>query len=132
MKSLKWTCVGAPIAIQAWFGQLELGVVLFEQLIDGPCADSVPAMKISFRPTALLSWFLSCALLGAAFFSIFAPKSIAWYFEPPVETGINCRPAAEWAMNKLLLGQVVGVVAGMLLGGILIYVLMKKENQKKL
>ena len=45
-----------------------------------------------------------------------APKMIAWYFETPVSTGFNCRPATEWAMEKLRWAQVSGLVIGGIVG----------------
>lgn len=52
--------------------------------------------------------------------SWFGPNVIAWYFDPPVEIGVNCRPAVEWAMRRLQWIQagslVVGGVVGFLVG----------------
>ncbi len=86
-------------------------------------------MNISFRPSAIITWFLSCAFLGAMVFSFIAPKSIGWYFEPPVDIGINCRPAADWAMSTLLKGQLIGMGIGIVLGGLLIFLIMKRDKK---
>lgn len=56
------------------------------------------------------------ALLGAFLTSWLAPKVIAWYFDPPVNIGVNCRNATEWSMRKLQLAQSVGLGAGAILG----------------
>jgi len=62
-------------------------------------------------------WFVvGGAVLGSAMASWLAPKGIAWYFDPPVNVGINCRSATEWAMAKLQIMQAVGLGVGGLLG----------------
>jgi len=52
------------------------------------------------------------ALLGALLASWLAPKGIAWYFDPPVNIGVNCREATEWSMSRLLIAQFWGLIAG--------------------
>ncbi|MBI2788058.1 MAG: hypothetical protein HYX59_05190 [Elusimicrobia bacterium] len=46
----------------------------------------------------------------------FGPRLIAWYYNPPVELGVTCKPAVEWGIavyQKLVLA---GTGAGFLLG----------------
>lgn len=66
-----------------------------------------------------LSFVLSFAAIGTLLSSWFAPRMIAWYFEPPVEIGVNCRPAVEWGLEKLQWAQMAGIAGGALLGLIL-------------
>ena len=54
--------------------------------------------------------------VGGALTSYVAPKVIAWYSEPPVNWGVNCRGAIEWSMAKLQMAQIVGSIIGGLLG----------------
>lgn len=56
------------------------------------------------------------ALLGGSLSSYFGPKAIAWYFDPPVDIGVNCRQAVEWSMLRLQITQLVGLAAGFALG----------------
>ncbi len=56
------------------------------------------------------------ALIGALLSTYIAPKIIAWYFDPPVDIGVNCRSAVEWSMSKLQLTQFCGLAAGFLIG----------------
>lgn len=56
------------------------------------------------------------ALLGALLGSYFGPKVIAWYFDPPVDIGVNCRSAVEWAMARLQVTQFCGLVIGLAVG----------------
>jgi hypothetical protein len=56
------------------------------------------------------------ALLGALLSSYLAPKIIAWWFDPPVDIGVNCRGAVEWSMAKLQVTQFWGLVIGLVLG----------------
>lgn len=46
------------------------------------------------------------------------PKVIAWYFDPPVNIGVNCREAVEWAMAKLELVILLSIGVGTLLGAV--------------
>jgi hypothetical protein len=56
------------------------------------------------------------ALTGALSSSYIAPKVIAWYFDPPVDIGVNCRTAVEWSMSKLQTLQIWGLAVGFALG----------------
>jgi len=59
---------------------------------------------------------ISFAAVATILSSIFAPKMIAWYFEPPVEIGVNCRPAVEWGLEKFQIAQIVAIIGGAILG----------------
>ncbi len=75
-------------------------------------------------------WFVSFgSLLGATLTSWLAPKVIAWYFEPPVNIGVNCRAATEWSMNKLQTVQAIGLVSGAVFGLVFWYSF-RNRNQK--
>ncbi|MDB5036487.1 MAG: hypothetical protein JWQ35_15 [Bacteriovoracaceae bacterium] len=67
-----------------------------------------------------LIWFVVAgAFIGGFLSSMFSPRVIGWYFEPPVDIGINCRAATEWAMARFqwaqLGGTVIGVIAALLI-----------------
>ncbi len=68
------------------------------------------------------------ALASLILMSWIAPRTIGWYFEPPVEIGVNCRPAADWAMGKLLIAQVISVIVGGVVGLIATYLLVRKKD----
>lgn len=63
-----------------------------------------------------LRWALVGSVLVSIATSLWGPGVIAWYFETPVYVGINCRPAAEWAMARLQWVQILGIFGGALLG----------------
>jgi hypothetical protein len=67
-----------------------------------------------------LSRYLSSGLVGAwvcaAFFTWAAPRFITFWFTPRVSFGVNCEPAANWSMSKLVTAQVVGTVLGLIAG----------------
>jgi hypothetical protein len=71
------------------------------------------------------------ALIGAALSSYFAPKFIGWYFEPPVEIGVNCRPAVDWSLHKLQYAQLGGALIGAILGLSLVLGLRRKSKTDK-
>ncbi len=62
-----------------------------------------------------LRWTLFGLLFGALLSSWLSPRMIGWYFEPPVNIGLNCRPATEWAMRKLQIAQLFGMGIGAVL-----------------
>lgn len=48
-----------------------------------------------------------------------APQAIGWYFDPPVNIGINCRAAVEWAMTRLVYIQVMSILIGVVVGSLI-------------
>jgi len=74
------------------------------------------------------------ALLSALIFGILAtwlgPKIISYWYTPPVAAGaasaFNCTEAVNWAMNKLVLTQLIGSIIGLLVGMVL-GVLMRRK-----
>jgi hypothetical protein len=71
---------------------------------------------------------LICAIMGAAFLTWFSPAVISALFTPPVSFGTNCEPAADWAMQKMVRSQLVGLVLGGLVG--LVAMLWMKSKKK--
>jgi hypothetical protein len=61
-------------------------------------------------------WTAASAIAGVALASWLAPKGIAWYFDPPVDIGVNCRAATEWSMQRLLIFQGSGLGVGAAVG----------------
>ena len=45
-----------------------------------------------------------------------APSLIAWYFTPPVEIGVTCKPAVVWAIDVYRKTLLAGAGGGFLLG----------------
>jgi len=74
-------------------------------------------------------WFVSFGgLLGAALTSWLAPKLIAWYFDPPVNIGVNCKEATQWSMAKLQTAQFIGLASGAVFG-LVLWLTMRKKNK---
>lgn len=71
---------------------------------------------------------LFIAVLGGLFSSWLSPKAISWYFEPPTQMGMSCKPATEWAMQKLLIAQAAGIIGGAFIGLILSFTYKKAEK----
>ena len=67
------------------------------------------------------------ALVSALVFGLLAtwlgPKMISYWYTPPVPAGaaaaFNCTDAVNWAMNKLVLTQLIGSVIGFVVGMVL-------------
>jgi tellurite resistance protein TehA-like permease len=64
------------------------------------------------------------SLIFALIFGLLAtwlgPKMISYWYTPPVAAGaasaFNCTEAVNWAMNKLVLTQLVGSIIGLVVG----------------
>ena len=63
---------------------------------------------------------LICALIFGLLATWLGPKMIAYWYAPPVAAGaaaaFNCTEAVNWAMNKLVLTQLIGSVIGFAVG----------------
>ncbi len=64
----------------------------------------------------LLAFLISGLAVGIIVSTLFVPTMIAWYFEPPVDIGVNCRPAVDWALTRFVWFQVGGGALGLGLG----------------
>ena len=71
-------------------------------------------------------------LIGFAFSSWIAPKAISWYSEPPYAMGVNCTPAIDWALSKIVICQVVGMLLGALALGMISFLASKKAVKEEL
>ena len=73
---------------------------------------------------------LLCALVFGLLATWLGPKMISYWYTPPVPAGaasaFNCTDAVNWAMNKLVLTQLIGSVIGLLVGMVL-GVLMRRK-----
>src|SRR5437764_6033695 len=75
------------------------------------------------------------SLIFALIFGLLAtwlgPKMISYWYAPPVQAGaasaFNCTEAVNWAMNKLVLTQVVGTVIGVAVG-LIVGILMRPRT----
>jgi Na+/phosphate symporter len=76
----------------------------------------------------IISILVAGALVGTTLTSWISPKIIAWYFEPPVEIGVNCRPATEWAMHALQTMQGIGLLAGSAIAGLGYFLIARKKK----
>lgn len=54
------------------------------------------------------------ALAGGIFFAWVSPQILIWYFSPPAELALTCKPAVQWAINSYR----KVMFTGLLLGGI--------------
>jgi hypothetical protein len=60
-------------------------------------------------------------LLGALLFAWFSPHLIVWYFSPPSDLSISCKPAVEWAIITYRKIMFTGVLIGAITGGIFFF-----------
>jgi ABC-type phosphate/phosphonate transport system permease subunit len=66
---------------------------------------------------------LLCALIFGLLATWLGPRMITYWYTPPVPAGaasaFNCADAVQWAMNKLVLTQVIGSLIGVVVGIVL-------------
>lgn len=68
------------------------------------------------------------SLAGLVAASLAGPSVLRWYFESPVNVGFNCAPAVEWAIQKFIIVQVIGLLSGLVLGFLTSRLLPRKAN----
>lgn len=68
-----------------------------------------------------LGWILS---------TWFAPDAISWYFDPPVDIGVNCKEATVWAMERFRFAQLVAMSAGAILSIVATIFIAKKLSKQ--
>lgn len=59
-----------------------------------------------------------------------APQAIGWYFDPPVNIGIHCREAVEWAMTRLVYIQAISIFAGVIVGSFMSFRFDNKKDKQ--
>jgi len=64
---------------------------------------------------------VSGALLGALVFAWASPNVIGWYFSPPTDLSISCKPAVEWAIHTYRKVVFTGVLLGAIVSTILFF-----------
>jgi hypothetical protein len=66
---------------------------------------------------------LVCAIIFGLLATWLGPKMISYWYTPPVPSGaasaFNCTDAVNWAMNKLVLTQLIGTLIGIVVGLVL-------------
>ncbi len=70
------------------------------------------------------------ALLGAVLFAWLSPQIISWYFSPPADLAISCRPAVDWALATYRKVIFTGMLLGMMLSTILFFALRSNKALK--
>jgi hypothetical protein len=61
------------------------------------------------------------ALLGAVVLAWFSPQIIIWYYSPPADLAISCKPAVQWAIETYRKVIFTGVLFGVIISGILFF-----------
>lgn len=77
-------------------------------------------------------FILFCAIglvVGDFAATFFGPSLLAWWFEPPVNTPINCTEPIVWAMKRLVTLQMIGSCIGLFFGAIAAFILFKNKKE---
>ncbi|MBC7397726.1 MAG: hypothetical protein H7333_09815 [Bdellovibrionales bacterium] len=61
--------------------------------------------------------------------SIYMPRTILWYFDPPMPNGISCTSSIRWAVDRLLTAQLVSLGVGAVIGLLIGFKFAKKKSQ---
>jgi hypothetical protein len=60
--------------------------------------------------------------------TFFGPSLLTWWFQPPVDTPINCTVPITWAMQRLITLQMIGSGIGLFFGLVLSFFLFKEKK----
>jgi hypothetical protein len=74
---------------------------------------------------------LAGGLICTLIFTWIGPKTIMWWFQPPVALPIDCTNALHWAMGLLIKIQLVGLAVGMVSGIVLGFVFKRTKDEKE-
>ena len=71
---------------------------------------------------------LICAIVFGILATWLGPRMISYYYAPPVTNSLSsaCNESITWAMNKLVLTQLVGTALGLVIGLVIGIVMRKK------
>jgi hypothetical protein len=72
------------------------------------------APKSSFK--FVMTLVASGIFVAVTLVSIYMPRTILWYFDPPTPMGVSCSPSIHWALDRLLYGQLVSIGVGAVMG----------------
>ncbi|MBS1958842.1 MAG: hypothetical protein JST80_05145 [Bdellovibrionales bacterium] len=77
-----------------------------------------------YRKSSFKYYFLMM-LLGISvvttLVSIYMPRMITWYFDPPMPMGVSCSSSIDWAIQRLQWAQAGAVGVGAILGLIIAF-----------
>ena len=73
------------------------------------------------RVKPILFLFILGVLIGLALVSIYMPRVIAWYAEPPMPMGVTCTSSIRWALEKMQRAQLYAIGVGGVFGAFLGY-----------
>ena len=48
--------------------------------------------------------------------SVYMPRMILWYFDPPTTNGISCAESIRWSLQKLQNAQLISIGVGAVIG----------------
>jgi uncharacterized membrane protein YfcA len=55
-------------------------------------------------------------VITLALVSIYFPRLLTWYIEPPMANGVSCAPTVQWVVDKILMAQLFAVLVGGVIG----------------
>lgn len=79
----------------------------------------------STKRIALL--FAVGGIIGTLLIGFLAPAMLGWYWQTPMDIGVNCKPAVEWGVDRFQKLQLGGVVVGGLTNVILFSVIFGRK-----
>jgi hypothetical protein len=81
-----------------------------ENLTQQPQITQKSSAKFVVRVTLITT------LVCVALVSMYMPRVITWYFEPPMPMGVSCTSSIRSAMDKLQMAQLYAILGGAILG----------------
>lgn len=62
--------------------------------------------------------------------TFFGPPLLKWWFEPPVNTPINCTESMSWAMDRLVTFQMIGSGIGLFIGIVASFFFLRDKKEQ--
>jgi hypothetical protein len=79
-------------------------------------AENLPQPPQKSSTKFLLSMTLAGVLICVALVSMYFPRMISWYFEPPMPMGVSCTSSIRWAVEQLQMAQIYAILGGAVIG----------------
>ncbi|MGZ3694166.1 MAG: hypothetical protein ACXWQO_08190 [Bdellovibrionota bacterium] len=73
---------------------------------------------------------LAGALLGGVVLAWLSPSVLLWYFSPPADLAITCKPAVQWAMVTYRKVILTGILLGAIVSAILFLAVNSRRKHK--
>lgn len=105
-------------------------IVRYRIRLMGNSPDFFGPIYLECKMRLYLRAMVAGSLVGGFISAWFAPRLIAWWFEPPIPLGFSCRTPIEYALRRLQWAQLIGILVGAAVGLVILAVLRPKKDER--